>query len=380
MPTEATPLAATPVNEKPMAALRDALASHTPLALAAGGGLIGLVFGVILQRTGFCAMGAVADWHNTGDTRRLRAWLLASALAILGTAMLAAAGVVALDKSMYLSAKLNWLANLSGGALFGVGMVLAGGCTSRNLVRAGSGDLRAGLNVVVVGIAAYITLSGVLAPARAALEAATAIDLARHGIVDQGLPSLAIRLGLSTPALAPLAVAASVAAAGLAWCLFLPAFRRSPRHILSGVGVAACIVAGWALTGLTYDELSPRPLPPVSLTFVRPAGDALDWLQRFTALGPPGFGAATVAGTLVGSFLAAVIAGRAKLQTYADAADTTRNLTGSALMGIGGVMALGCTIGQGVTGVSSLAAGSFLALAAIVAGARAALFAIERWS
>src|SRR6478752_7075438 len=118
-----------------MSGLRDAIASHAPLALAMGGGLIGFVFGAVVQRTGFCAMGAVSDWHTFGDTRRLRAWVLAAALALIGTQALAGFGLVAIDKSMYVAPSFNWLGNLLGGAMFGFGMVLAGGCASRNLVR-----------------------------------------------------------------------------------------------------------------------------------------------------------------------------------------------------------------------------------------------------
>jgi uncharacterized membrane protein YedE/YeeE len=118
----------------------------------------------------------------------------------------------------------------------------------------------------------------------------------------------------------------------------------------------------------------------VSLTYVRPAGDALDWLQRFTALGLPGFGVASVFGAAIGGWLAAAISGRPRLQTFAGTGDTVRNLAGAALMGVGGVMALGCTIGQAVTGVSTLATGSFLAFAAMIAGARIALVALEKWS
>ncbi len=363
-----------------MSGLRDAIASHAPLALAMGGGLIGFVFGAVVQRTGFCAMGAVSDWHTFGDTRRLRAWVLAAALALIGTQALAGFGLVAIDKSMYVAPSFNWLGNLLGGAMFGFGMVLAGGCASRNLVRAGTGDLRAGLNLVVVGIFAFMAIGGVFGPARAAMETATAVDLAKHGASDQSLSSLLVATGMLTEARSPLAATLLVAVPVLAWCFALAAFRKSGRHVASAIGVAACVIAGWALTGLAFDELATRPMPPVSLTYVRPAGDALDWLQRFTALGLPGFGVASVFGAAIGGWLAAAISGRPRLQTFAGTGDTLRNLAGAALMGVGGVMALGCTIGQAVTGVSTLAAGSFLAFAAMIAGARTALVALEKWS
>lgn len=361
-----------------MSELREVLAANAAPALAIGGLLIGFVFGAILQRTGFCAMGGVSDWHTFGDSRRLRAWFLAAAVATLAAQALDHAGVTALDRSMYLAPSLNWAGNLVGGVLFGIGMVLAGGCASRNIVRAGTGDLRAGLTIVVMGLAAFAAIGGVLGPARAAFETATAVDLSRAGLANQSLTAALARAGgLGSDAARWLATA--IVAGGLsAWCLSSRAFRASPVHILSGVGVGLCIAAGWMLSGLAFDELASRPQPPVSLTFVRPAGDTLDWLQRATALGLPGFGVASVAGTLLGAFAAAMVSGRLRLATFADTGDTLRHLGGAALMGIGGVMALGCTVGQGITGLSTLSIGAALALAAIVVGGVIGLRLMER--
>jgi uncharacterized membrane protein YedE/YeeE len=129
---------------------------------------------------------------------------------------------------------------------------------------------------------------------------------------------------------------------------------------------------------MAYEEMSTKPIAPISLTFVRPSGDTLDWLQRFTAIGLPGFGVSTVFGALAGAFATALVTRRLRLQTFADAADTLRCLSGAALMGIGGVMALGCTIGQGITGLSTLSLGSILAALGIVAGGIAGLRVIEK--
>ena len=148
-------------------------------------------------------------------------------------------------------------------------------------------------------------------------------------------------------------------------------------HILSGLGVGICVVAGWALTGLAYDDMAVRPMAPISLTFVRPTADALDWLQRFTADPVPGFGVATVFGTILGGFLAAKQMGRFKLSSFTNAGETKRSLLGAALMGMGGVLAHGCTVGQGITGISTLALGSFFTFAALLAGGLAGLRALE---
>lgn len=356
--------------------LRDAIQANGPVWLAAGGFLIGAAFGAIVYRTNFCTMGALSDIVNLGDWRRFRAWLLAAATALIGTQALDAMGLVQLSKSMYLAPNLNWLGNILGGLMFGFGMVFAGGCASRNLARAGGGDLRALLTLIIVGIVAYMAIGGILGPARAALEQATAIVLKSptQSLGDLlggafGVSGLAFNRALT--AVITLAVAG--------YCFMDGEFRSSRDQVVSGVAVGLCAIAGWALTGLAFDEMANRPASPVSLTFVRPAGDAIEWLERFTAARMPGFGVATVFGTIAGAFATAKAMGRFRLTTFSDPGDTVRNLMGATLMGIGGVLALGCTIGQAITGVSTLAIGSFLTFAAIVTGGIHGLRTLERW-
>ena len=149
-------------------------------------------------------------------------------------------------------------------------------------------------------------------------------------------------------------------------------------HVLSGLAVGLIVVAGWALTGLAFDEMATRPTPPISLTYVRPTGDALQWLTLYTAAPVPGFGTASVFGALIGACSASLSMGRFRVSTFSDTGDTLRNMLGAALMGIGGVMALGCTVGQSITGVSTLALGSFLTFASIVAGGLFGLRVLER--
>jgi uncharacterized membrane protein YedE/YeeE len=356
--------------------LRDAIADNAPLVLALGGLLIGFAFGAIVYRTNYCAMGSLSDIHNFGDYRRFRAWVLAAATALLGAQVLHGAGVVALDRSMYLAPTLGWFGHIAGGLAFGIGMVLAGGCPSRNLARAGGGDLRALLTLVVLGIVAFMTIAGLIAPLRAAIDGAASVRLSpsTQGIGDLLSASSGIARG-SAAALATVLVAG----AALAFCFADRRFRTSPVHVLSGLGVGLAVVAGWALTGLAYDDMATRPVPPISLTYIRPVGDTLQWLALFTATPMPGFGVASVFGALAGAFAAATRMGRFRLSTFSDADDTLRNLLGAAMMGVGGVMALGCTVGQAITGVSTLALGSFLTFAAIVAGGFCGLRLLERW-
>jgi uncharacterized membrane protein YedE/YeeE len=361
-----------------MSALGKLLAEDAPTALAIGGFVIGLVFGAIVYRTDFCTMGSISDFMSFGDFRRFRAWILAGAVSVVGVQLLSAAGVVDLSKSMYLTANLNWFGNILGGLMFGFGMVLAGGCASKNLVRFGGGDLRSLVTLLVLGLFAYMAIGGLIGPVRGWIERTSAISLADLRIQTQSMSTFADRyLGMGA-ARANLVVAFLVAGAALAYCLFDGGFRTSPRHVLSGIGVGVCVVAGWALTGFAFDELADKPTAPISLTYVRPTGDTIEWLQRFTAARVPGFGVATVLGAILGAFMAAVSMGKFQVRTFAGVQDTLRNLTGAALMGVGGVMALGCTIGQGVTGISTLALGSFIAFAAIVAGGIGGIKYMER--
>jgi hypothetical protein len=363
--------------------LRDFVAQNPALALALGGLAIGLVFGAVVEATGFCAMGAVADMMTSGDTRRFRAWVLAIAASIIGAHALDAFEVVSLDQSMYRAARLNWAGNILGGLMFGFGMVLAGGCASRNLVRAGAGDIRSALTLLVVGLFAYMTTGGILGPWRASLEAATAVAL------PQGAGSLTEMASYLTEARLAAAgggnhesmgLALLIAGALLLYCFISPAFRASRVHILAGLGVGAAVVAGWLLTGLAHDDMALAPQAPLSLSFVKPTGDALEWLERSTALGLPSFGAASVFGTLLGAFVSALAFGRLRLATFANTGDTLRNLGGAVLMGAGGVLALGCTIGQGVSGLSTLALGSILAFLGIMGGAVLGMKALERFA
>jgi uncharacterized membrane protein YedE/YeeE len=351
-----------------LSALRDTISSNPAAWLAVGGLIIGMVFGAVVFRTNFCTMGSISDIVSFGDYRRFRAWILAGVTALIGTQLLDAWGVVTLSKSMYLGANFNWLGNVLGGLMFGYGMVFAGGCASRNLARVGSGDLRSLLTLIVMGLFAYMAIGGIIGPVRAWLEQLTSINLATFKLGSQGLGAILAAATAMKPSTANLLLTTLIGLVGLVYCFKDESFRGSGNHILSGIGIGLCVIAGWALTGLAFDEMADRPTSPISLTYVRPTADSIEWLQRFTAARIPGFGVATVFGAVLGSFLTAIAMGRFRLTTFSDVNDTRRNLYGAVLMGIGGVMALGCTVGQAITGVSTLALGSYLTFAAIVIG------------
>ena len=340
-----------------------------------GGLLIGFVFGFVVLRTNFCTMGSISDMLTFGDFRRFRSWLLAIAVALLGVWVLQFLGVLNTADSIYLTPNLGWAAGIVGGLMFGFGMVFAGGCLSKNLVRAGAGDMRSLMVLMMTGVFGFMTIGGLLGPLRVTLFSPLSIDMGNFGLETQGLGEVASNLtgmDLSTASL----VVVLLAAGGLLFYCFKDAgFRSSPSHLIAGVGIGLCVVAGWFLTGLAYDEFA--PVAPISLSYVRPTGDTLDYLMRFTALGAPGFGVVTLAGALLGGFVGALSNKSFALATFASTQDTYRNMFGSAFMGIGGVLALGCTVGQGLTGISTLAIGSVIAFIAIVIGGIAGIKAME---
>ena len=345
-----------------------------------GGLLIGLVFGFVVYRTNFCTMGSLSDILTFGDWRRFRAWLLAGAVAIIGVAGLQAAGVMNPANSMYLTPSFAWLANIVGGLMFGFGMVFSGGCISRNLVRAGGGDLRSVVVLLVAGIFGYMTIGGLFGPLRVLVFAPGTTDLAVMGLKTQGVGEVLGKLtGIGTDT-GMLAATVLIAGAILIYCFSNAQFRTSPRNLVAGIGIGLCVVAGWSLTGMAQDEFGEVPVALISLTFVRPAGDTLDYLMRFTALPWPNFGIVTTFGALLGGFVGALSLGRLHLTTFADPGDSVRNMFGAALMGVGGVLALGCTVGQAMTGLSTLAMGSILTFVFIVAGGIAGMKAMERFA
>jgi uncharacterized protein len=366
------------VADKVVSLPRKIISLDTAFALAFAGLVIGAVFGAVVFHTNYCAMGAISDAVTFGDKRRLRSWLLAIAVAVLSAQALQAAGIVELGKSIYLPATLDWLGALLGGLLFGYGMVFAGGCASKNLVRVGGGDLRALMTLLVLGMSAYAAIGGLFGPVRAELARFTAVNLAPYGFATQGLGTMLARYsGIGTD-MTGLAVGGLLAFCLLLFCLADKGFRSSKLHVMAGLGVGLSVAAGWAVTGFFYDELSARPVNPASLTFVRPTGDSMEWLMRFTAAPIPGFGVACVVGTILGAFFVARATRRFRVATFADVADTRRHLFGAVLMGVGGIMASGCTMGQAITGLSTLATGSLLAFAGILAGGVLGVKALER--
>ncbi len=344
--------------------------------------VLAAVFGALAQRTHFCTMGAIADVVNMGDWTRARMWVLAIAFAVLGFNAMVALGWVEAKNSIYAAPRLLWLSSILGGLMFGFGMVLASGCGSKNLVRLGGGNLKAAVVLLVLGLCAFITMRGLTAVWRVASVDTVFVELPR----GQDLPTLlAGPLGMAVPTLAAL-LGAAVALPLLVWVLWRPE-GRTAEVWWGGAGIGAVVVAVWWVSGrLGFVPEDPNTLEPAflatnsrrmeSLSLVAPVGYTLDWLMFFSdASKRLTLGIVSVCGITLGAALAALAGRSFRWEGFGGVEDLANHLAGGALMGVGGVLALGCTVGQGLTGISTLSLGSALALAGIVGGAVLAL----RW-
>ncbi len=327
-------------------------------AIAALAGLVGgLVLGLAARLGDFCTLGAIETAVYGRDEMRLRLWGVVLAVAILGTQAGAALGAIDLGATVYHAIAWNPLASVAGGLAFGYGMAMAGNCGFGALVRFGGGDLRSLVVVVVMGIFAYVALSGPLAPLRLALFDQPAAA---------GPQGMAHDLGLGEGAGA-LALGALIAAGLGGWALGSAQLRAARRQ--TAWAVAAGVAVVWCLYATS--RLSDASLGAVAVegpSFTAPVGRTLIFLMTSTAGGIT-FSIGAVAGVMLGAFAGSLWRGRFRWEACEDPRELGRQVGGAALMGVGGVVALGCSVGQGVTGFATLAWSGPVTLAAIVAGA-----------
>ena len=347
--------------------------SHTHLYVTGGAFLLAFVFGAVGNKTHFCTMGAVSDWVNMGHTGRLRMWLLAMAVALLGSSALHLAGVVDLSKSIYPGPNFTWLSYLVGGFLFGVGMTLGSGCGSKTLIRVGAGNLKSMVVYIFLGIAAYMTLRGLFGAFRVGvLEKATLT-------LPQGQDLVALT-GLHRALLAAL-----IGGAMLAFIYASREFRSNFDYTLGGVVTGLVVVGGWYVSGhVGYVAEDPNTLQEAfvatntgrmeSFSFVAPFAFTLEYLMLWTDKSRLiTYGIASAAGVIAGSAAYALATRSFRWEGFRDAEDTANHIVGGVLMGFGGITALGCTIGQAISGFSTLALGSIMTFLAIVAGSAATM-------
>jgi hypothetical protein len=341
---------------------------------------LAFVFGAVGNKTNFCTMGAVSDWVNMGSLDRMRMWLLAIGVAVIGANALQLAGVVDLSKSIYPGPNFTWLSYIVGGFLFGVGMTLGSGCGSKTLIRIGAGNLKSVVVFIVAGIAAYMTLRGILGAFRVGVLEQASVTLAS----GQDLPSLAARIGGSKQVwIAVLSLL--IGSALVAFAYASRDFRSNADYTLGGVVTGLVVVGGWYVSGrLGYIAEDPNTLQEAfvatnsgrmeAFSFVAPLAWSLEYLMFWTdKTRIITYGIASTAGVIAGSAAYALASKSFRWEGFRDAEDTGMHLLGGLLMGFGGITALGCTIGQGISGFSTLAVGSIMTFLAIVAGSAATM-------
>lgn len=329
-----------------------------PGAVALAGLFGGVLLGLAARLGRFCTLGAIEDALYANDSRRLRMWGVAIGVAIIGTFGAIGFGLVPVERTVYLATNWNPVASVVGGLMFGYGMALAGNCGFGALARFGGGDLRSFVIVVVMGMASFAVLSGPLAKLRLALFPT---------VPATGTPPGFAHLAGGIFGVSPVAPALLIGILFFAAALSSQRMRRSPAMIAWGAIVGLAIVTGWIGTAWVAAH-GFAAIPILSHTFARPLGETMLYLM--TASGRSlTFGIGSVAGVLAGAFAGSLIKGHFRWEACEDPRELKRQIVGAVLMGVGAVLALGCTVGQGLSAFSVLAYSAPVTMAAIFAGA-----------
>ena len=361
---------------------------------------IALVLGLVVNKTNFCTMGAVSDIVNIGDWGRMRAWLLAIVVALLGVIVLESFGLVAANDAFppYRMGTLTWAENLFGGFIFGIGMTLASGCGNKCLIRIGGGNIKSIMVFLVIGVVAYFMINP-FPGSDQTLMSLLFIDWVRPLAVNVGrYQDLGSVISADNAVLVRLIVGGLLSFILLVFVFKSAEFRSSFNNILAGLVIGLCVVGAWyissnininiedevvalrkAVTPDYWDmyeefhegiEQKPvaAPLSPQSFTFINPMGQTVGYVGQGLDRSLLTFGVMSVFGVILGSLLWSLISKGFRLEWFAGFKDFFNHFIGAILMGLGGVLALGCTIGQGITGISTLAIGSFITFFAIIFG------------
>ncbi len=334
------------------------------------------ILGIIMQKTSFCTLGAVSDGILMEDWSRMRQWCLAIGIAILGVALMSHLGWIDVSKSFYTGNRVLYLSTVIGSTLFGIGMVLASGCGSKTLIRIGGGNLKSIVVFIVLGLVAYMTMRGFLG-----IMKANTIDKVSLSLnTNQDLPSiLSASFGIAKESLRSI-LALIIGGAFIGFAVLKKSFW-STENLLAGIGVGVGITAIWWVSG-HYAHLieDPNTLQEAflvtnsgrmeSLSFVAPYAFALDWMM-FTSDKSKvlTIGIVAVIGMILGSAISSILSKNFRWESFRGVEDTANHLVGAALMGFGGVTAVGCTVGQGLSGLSTLALNSFIAFPGFILGA-----------
>ena len=334
------------------------------------------ILGIIMQKTSFCTLGAVSDGILMEDWSRMRQWCLAIGIAILGVALMSHLGWIDVSKSFYTGNRVLYLSTVIGSTLFGIGMVLASGCGSKTLIRIGGGNLKSIVVFIVLGLVAYMTMRGFLGIMKANTIDKVSLSLS----TNQDLPSiLSASFGIAKESLRSI-LALIIGGAFIGFAFLKKSFWNT-ENLLAGIGVGVGITAIWWVSGhyahLTEDPNTLQEAFLVtnsgrmeSLSFVAPYAFALDWMM-FTSDKSKvlTIGIVAVIGMILGSAISSILSKNFRWESFRGVEDTANHLVGAALMGFGGVTAVGCTVGQGLSGLSTLALNSFIAFPGFILGA-----------
>lgn len=350
---------------------------------------IALVVGATANKTNFCTMGAISDYISIGDSGRLRAWVFAIAVAIVGVALLESltstnmalvnSGETA--KPPYGAPQFVWARYILGGILFGIGMVLGSGCGNKTLVRIGGGNIKSVLVFLTMGITAYLMIYTNFGY-YLFLQWMPVINLKNYGIASQGIDAILapeVLWGGAKLTWWGFAVSFLVAAALIVWCFRSTDFFKNLGHIIGGAVIGIAVVLAWYVTAgplgqelleeIDFLDTRPYDVGAQSLTFVKPSGHFYYWIQEGFAMNFVSFALIVAVGVILGSFVYSLVTKNFRIEWFANTKDLLFHIVGGLLMGIGGVLSLGCTFGQAISGASTLALGSFITFMFIVIGA-----------
>ncbi|MGB5450611.1 MAG: YeeE/YedE family protein [Sedimenticolaceae bacterium] len=365
-------------------------------ALLWGAFLIALAMGVVVNKTNFCTMGAVSDLVNMGDTGRMRAWLFAIAIAVSGVAVLEYLGLVDATGTFppYRAGNLIWVENVLGGLMFGIGMTLASGCGNKTLIRIGGGNLKSVVVFAIIGVISYYMINPFPGSDKT-LMSVLFYDWIRPMSVDLGASQdLGYLLAGDAAGTARLVIGALLGLLLVVFAFKSPDFRGNRDNILGGLVVGLAVLGAWYLSSNVavladdaamslssyYEEwdmladseegkpAQGRPLAAQSYTFINPLGQTLAFAAGGFERALLTFGVVAVLGVLLGSLLWSLIARSFRIEWFSSARDAFNHVIGAVLMGFGGTLAMGCTVGQAITGISTLAVGSILTFGAIFLG------------
>jgi len=338
----------------------------SPWLLPVAGLLAGALLGFVARSQRFCTMSSLERLWYAGDSSGLRTWMLAAAMALVFTQTLHAFGWATPNESFYVRSGFAWSGAIIGGVMFGFGMALVGTCGFGALVRLGGGSLRSLVVLMVLGLSALSAQKGLIARVRIPFIDNVAIDMSFSGGQSLGL-ILSHFAGMDLQFF----VAALVAGGLLLWIFADSGYRKQYRSIAAGTIIGGVIAFGWFITAFA-SEASFEVVQLEAGSFVVPVADTLLHLVTFTG-SVPDYGVGLVIGVVIGSSINALFRRQVRWEACDDARELSRHLFGGFLMGVGGVFAMGCTIGQGVTAVSALAISAPLVLMSIAVGARMGL-------